>query len=265
MTPNEAVRWKGNGIVFYVSTTEKENPYSPDSRVSVIPANTLLAIASGDNKFYGTNYLKWQGVRMLSKLDKITTYNSGIGIGKSGRGWDATGLTTVKKIAEVSDVAYVVDLDAISALGTGDLRQSRRQAKSGAVALMTDKQFKESNMARYREILATRYENDGIDQEVQRAIDNATSMISAGMRSMNMGRYGEISFGTSRRGADIRMSDITNWMSNLMNDYARYVDYSNQAKDDKYGPNTYAEKEKKGYALRIKERIDKFKKNDLTW
>lgn len=259
-TPSEAYRWKGNGFVFYVSTTEKENPYSPDSRTSIIPANTLLAIASGDNKFMGTNWTKWTG-KSLSKLDKITQYNSGVGIKKPGSGWDATGLFSVKRIAEVSDVAYIVDLDALRAnYSAQGVRSDRAAARSGATAMISDKDFKQQNMARYKEIIATRYENDGIDQEVQRAIENATSMITAGIRKMEVNGYGEISFGKGKRGNLIRISDISNWMNNLMNDYERYVRYSNDSKG-----NDYYAKEKKTYALSIKEKIEKFKKNDIGW
>jgi hypothetical protein len=264
-TPNDAYRWKGNGLVFYVSTTEKENPYTPEksgwdySKVAIIPANTLLAIASGDNKFMGTNWSKWG--KTMSKLDKITQYNSGVGIKKPGSGWDATGLFSVKRIAEVSDVAYIVDLDALRAnYSTQGVRNDRAAARSGATAMISDKDFKQQNMARYKEIMATRYENDGIDQEVQRGIENATAMIAAGIRKMDTNSYGEISFGKGKRGNDIKMSDISNWMSNLMNDYERYVRYSN----DSHGNDYYA-KEKKTYALYIKDKIEKFKKNDIGW
>jgi hypothetical protein len=257
-TPNEAYRWKGNGLVFYVSTREKENPYAPDSRTSIIPANTLLAIASGDNKFMGTKWTNWGG-KTLSKLDKVTQYNSGVGIKKPGSGWDATGLFSVKRISEVADVAYIVDLDALRAnYSTQGVRTSRSAARSGATAMISDKDFKLQNMARYKEIIATRYENDDIDGEVQRAIENATSLITAGIRKMDTNGYGEISFGKSKRGNHIRMSDISNWMSNLMNDYERYVRYSN----DSHGNDYYA-KEKKNYALSIKDKIEKFKKNDI--
>jgi len=264
MTPNEAYRWKGRGVVFYVSTREKENPYGDDERISTIPANTLLAVASGDNKFYGTDWTKWGG-KKLKTIDKVRAGQSGVGISKTGSGWNATGLWNVKRISEVSDVAYVVDLDALSNLSTASLTSSRADAKKGAIAMISDKDFKQQNMAKYKEILATRYENDGIDGEVQRAIENATSMITSGMRNPKIGPYGDITFGKGKRGNDIRMSDISNWMTNLMNDYERYVRYSNEAKDSKYGPNTYAEREKKGYALSIKEKIEKFKKNDIGW
>jgi hypothetical protein len=264
MTPNEAYRWKGNGIVFYVSTREKENPYSPGENYSVdiIPANTLLAIASGDNKFYGTDWTRWSGGTMRT-IDKVRAGQSGIGIKKTGSGWDATGLWNVKRISEVSDVAYVVDLDVIRQnLSTASLSSSRKESQRGATALMSDKDFKQQNMARYKEILATRYENDGIDQEVQRGIENATAMIAAGIRNMKIGSYGEISFGKGKRGNDIRMSDISNWMTNLMSDYERYVRASNDVKD---GGSSYYEKEKKNYALSIKDKIEKFKKNDIGW
>jgi hypothetical protein len=265
-TPSEALRWKGDGAIFYVSTTEKENPYTPDnaawdySSVSVIPANTLLAITTGDNKFMGTDWTKWNG-KTLRTIDRVSQGNSGVGIKKPARGWDATGLVNAKRIAEVSDVAYIVDFAALRAnYDARGIRTDRAAARSGATAMMSDKEFKQQNMARYKEILATRYENDGVDQEVQRAIENATAMITAGMRKMDLNGYGEINFGKNKRGGLIRMSDITNWMSNLMSDYERYVRYANDSKG-----NDYYEKEKKTYALSIKDRIEKFKKNDIGW
>ena len=57
-------------------------------------------------------------------------------------------------------------------------------------------------------------------------------------------------------------------MSNILDDYARYVDYVRQAEESeaRYGEReSYYERESKNYAKRVKEKIAKIEKFDYAW
>lgn len=63
------------------------------------------------------------------------------------------------------------------------------------------------------------------------------------------------------------MRDASNHMSNILDDYSRYVDYVKQAnaeKQDGYSSGYY-EKESKNYAKEIKDKVSKIKKFDYAW
>jgi hypothetical protein len=63
------------------------------------------------------------------------------------------------------------------------------------------------------------------------------------------------------------MRDASNHMSNILDDYGRYVDYTKQAEEAKandYSSNYY-EKESANYAKEIKDKVSKIKKFDYAW
>ena len=63
------------------------------------------------------------------------------------------------------------------------------------------------------------------------------------------------------------MRDASNHMSQILDDYSRYVDYVKQAEEakaEKY-TSSYAEKESQNYAKEIKDKVSKIKKFDYAW
>lgn len=131
MNPMEAYRKSSNPdvVVFYISEKGGTNPYSKEDIYSKIEPNSLLAIASGDKKFYDIdfNYKTWKNdkptlIRKNLPGEKRSFSHGGDSIGirkqsysKGGYGAPTTGLNTVKRIADVADVAYVIDLTAVRA------------------------------------------------------------------------------------------------------------------------------------------------------
>jgi len=129
MNPMEAYRKSKSPdvIVFYMSEKGGTNPYAKEAIFSKIEPNSLLALASGDKKFYDVdyNYGTWKDgkptqIRKNLPGEKGSFSHGGdsIGIRKQsfslgGRGEQTTGLNTVKRIADVADVAYVIDLAAV--------------------------------------------------------------------------------------------------------------------------------------------------------
>ena len=229
----------GKSLVFYVTTREKENPYSEYR--STIPANSLLAITTGDNLFLGYSRERWSSPGRV-KADK--SGSGSFGIGKEYRGYGATGLYSVKRISELADVAYVIPLDDVAR--TADVKSQRAAQKSGATALIDPKRFKDENLNRYKEILATRIGGkDELSKVVLNAIDTITSQIKDAVSSGNTDRYGRIKVGVNRQGRDATTQDAAQHMKRIMDTYSEYISAlkDSEVEGDKY------------YATRAKEKM----------
>jgi len=64
------------------------------------------------------------------------------------------------------------------------------------------------------------------------------------------------------------MRDASNHMSNILDDYSRYVDYIKQAEESekRYGDReSYYERESKNYAKNIKDKINQIESFDYVW
>ena len=269
MDPNAAYKRKaGKELVFYVVTNAKENPYADGGAYSDeknLKPNTILGVANGQNEFMGA---AWSGRWSSSDRKKImsTSYTS-VGINKNYRGYGASGLYNVKRIAELADIAYVINIDALQArLSTNDISNNRDAARRGAAALLDPKKIKEENVNRYKAIIAKRL-TDGdktIDKMIEKAIEDGTDLIKNAIKEKKMGRYGDIIAGTDPRDREVKLSDVANWLRNIMDDYARFTSAEENSKKDDYS-GSYYERELKQYALSIKERVAKFEKMDIAW
>jgi len=255
-----------NAIVFYISDNQKENPYAPSDAYEsskVIPGGGyLLALASGDNSFYENTW----------KRGLIRTGNNpadSIGISKKYKGWDATGLYNVKRIAEVADRAIVINLTLLQQkYSTANIRAERNSAKSGAIAFKSDKDFKSDNMTRYQEILATKASKLPLDKMVADAIDSLAEQIKSGLKSGEKTRYGDPMIGKSSKGKEVKLRDASQHMNNILDDYSRYADYVRQEEDEikAYGKasNWYG-KSAKEYAKRCADNIKKIEDMTYAW
>jgi hypothetical protein len=269
MDPSRAYKRKaGRELVFYVVTNAKENPYADSSAWSDeknLKANTILGVANGQNEFMGA---AWSGRGYTPDRKKVMAKSdSGVGINKNYRGYGASGLYNVKRIAELADVAYVIDIDALQArLSTNDISNNRAAAKRGATALLDPKKIKEENVNRYKAIIAKRLtEGDKtIDKMIEKAIEDGTDLIKNAIKEKKMGQYGDIIAGTDPRDREVKLSDVANWLRNIMDDYARFTTAEENSKKDDYS-GSYYERELKQYALSIKERVAKFEKMDIAW
>ena len=260
-------------VIFFISDNEKENPYY-DTRNSswndykMVPGGgILLAAMSGDRQFYTNEWSRWAGGRTWSKNKKGD--EGQIGINHKYRGWGASGLNNGKRIAEVSDRVIVLNLDLIrQKYSTENLRRSREAARAGATAFKSDKEFKTANQNRYHKILADKAASLPLDKMVSDAIDKLAKQISDGLAKGEKTRYQEIKIGESPKGREVKAKDASQHMSNILDDYARYVDYIRQAEESeaRYGEReSYYERESKNYAKQVKERINKIDSFDYAW
>lgn len=273
------------GIVFYYTTQEKKNPYAdPDSYWNqTFPANALLAIGTGKEFYYITNdYRKGKGDRYsLSTNADAGRYSrsmstSDVGFNKNYRGWNASGLGSVKRVQAVADAAFVINPEGMDT--TLDKRELRAKSREGAIAFTDPKDFKRANELRYKEILTKRASKEPIDKMVEKAIDDIADLMKDAIKNQTKNKYGEIIAGTGADGRAYRINDLTNFASRIMDDYERWASYINQAteaekalKDDE-GDHSYSQYSIKRYkidaaeyAKSIKDRLKKLKKRNLAW
>ena len=262
-----------NHVIFFISDNEKENPYY-DSRNSswndykMVPGGgILLAAMSGDRQFFSNEWSRWAGGRTWSKNKKGD--EGQIGINHKYRGWGASGLNNGKRSAEVSDRVVVLNLDLIrQKYSTENLRRARAEARAGATSFKSDKEFRDANNARYHKILADKAASLPLDKMVKDAIELLAKQISDGLAKGEKTQYQEIKIGESPKGREVKARDASQHMSNILDDYARYVDYIRQAEESeaRFGEReSYYERESKDYAKRVKEKIDKIEKFDYAW
>lgn len=274
--PQKAFKNHGGSknIIFFISDNEKENPYLPSDSgsygsLATIPGGgILLAAMGGDREFYTNDWSRYSKNRAWKKDGKKGASDQ-IGVNKKYRGWDASGLSNGKRIAEVSDRVIIVNLDLIrQKYSTQQLRDARASAKAGAIAFKSDKDFKAENKNRYHQILATKAASLPLDKMVSDAIDLLTTQIKDGLAKGDKTKYEEIKIGENSKGREVKLRDASNHMSNILDNYSRYCDYIRQGEESKerYGQSeSYYERESKNYAKQIKDQINKIKGFDYAW
>lgn len=166
MDPLEAKKMRGSPekLLFWVTTQDKENPragkdYYYDDKV---PANTLVALTDGDRKWFSFQN-RW-GSTKLAREDKAR--KSDVGFEKSG-GKYGTGITNLKAVSELADVVYVLNAETVAAkLSTKNIQDERAKMKADALAMQDPSTIRKENEKRYREILANRYTEQSLKEDI---------------------------------------------------------------------------------------------------
>lgn len=273
MTPEQAKKEKrSKAVYFYFTTNEKENPYAGKSswRAETIPANTLLAITDGSNEWMATEWQKsYSRDKKATKTLKTTSRDDSDGFPKSGaRSAYGSGISSMKQVVELADRAYCLDLDVLRArYSTDSVRIKRDSAKRGAIAFQNDKDFKAENLNRYNNIIAGRAASMPIDKMVQDAIDAIATQIKDALIKGEKGQYGDIIVGKTSKGREARLQDASNHMKNILDDFQRYVNYTNRdAEEKKAGySGTYYEASVKEYAKRVTDKIKQIENFTYAW
>lgn len=270
ITPAEAAKWTSanpNHILVLYSNTAKPNPFAGkdawgDERT--IPANTVLAIIKG-KLYMGLSYDRWASKNGKAEYKIVPSADSSLGINKERNSY-GSGLNTLKKMAEVADIVYVIDPSTVPS--STQLRIERKEAKAGASAFIDDKQFKQENQSRYEAILRDRASNTDIDKLVQDAIDELTTQIKDAMANKSKSQYGDVLIGLSPKGREIKMSDAGNLMNQILRDYGYYATALNNAEESakRHGEvdNYYANSAKQ-YAKTLKDHYNKIKAKNYAW
>lgn len=246
-------------VLIYYSSREKPNPYAGKGTYDRIAANVPLAIVKG-GRIMGLGRPKGakKGGKKLFTLQPIGDAGRQLGAVDKTGGVHGSGLTSLKRIADVADVVYVIDPANVPS--STDLLHLRKEAKSGAVAFINDNDFKKQNQSRYEEILKERAANDDIDKIVSDAIETLAQHIKDGLSKQQVDDYGNMIIGTNPQGRSVNMTDAGNVMNRILNDYTKYVEYQNSAKVayDRHGimAKAYIDRAK-SQAKSIKDRVRK--------
>ena len=230
MDPQTARKEKrANAVYFYVTTSQKENPYIEGNipniyNNGIIQSNTLLAMTNGQNEWYSTGYNRYSKTETISKA---SSREDAAGFDKrDSKRYDGSGITSITKVAELADIAYVIDLDVLKArYSTTQLTLQRANDKRGATAFQSDKDFKAENKSRYNQILAQKASAMPMDSVVLGAIDTLSTQIKDALTKGEKGKYGELIIGLDPKGREIKMNDAANLMRNILDEYNRYVGY----------------------------------------
>ena len=261
-------------VVFYIVDNEKSNPYaSNDSWEYENIKPGLLALTRGKD-FLGVSYDQRESQRDRSarggkygstKKTLSKSETDAVGGSKKYSGYDGSGVSSIKRAAELADRAIAIHLS--SGTSADSDRSARTKAREGAIAFTSGKDFKKANLARYNEILANKAAALPLDKVVEDSINLLTKHITDAFKSGEKTQYGETKIGVDKRGRDIKVTDASNIMSNLLNDYDRYVRYladAEKEKDSGYSTGYY-EKNAKQYAKSIKDRAKKIKDMNYAW
>ena len=261
-------------VVFYIVDNEKSNPYAAVGSwgySSVRPG--LLALTRGKD-FLGVSYDQRETQRdRAARGGKYGSYKKtlsksetdAVGGSKKYSGYEGSGISSIKRAAELADRAIALHLS--SGTSADSDRSARTKAREGAIAFTSGKDFKKANLARYNEILQNKAAALPLDKVVEDSINLLTKHITDAFKSGEKTQYGETKIGVDKRGREIKVTDASNIMSNLLNDYDRYVRYLTDAEKEKdSGYSTgYYEKNAKQYAKSIKDRAKKIKDMDYAW
>lgn len=269
LNPEDAKKYTAknpDAILIYYSQTAKPNPFAGDYSYGekTIPGDAVLAVVK--NKVYmglsSGRYTQGKTEYSLTNLKGGYSRYSPSDLGAIGKGGGKyeSGLTTLDKIAIVSDAVYVIEPSLMPK--SGPIKAERSKSRAGATAFVSDKEFKSANMARYNAILSDRASKMPLDKEVGDAIELLTSYIKDAIGSNLKTEYGEILVGESPKGKKLTMQDATNVMRNLLNDFGRYVQYSNEVTKE---GGRYYEEESKKYAKSVTDYIRKIKNKDFAW
>jgi hypothetical protein len=269
--PEVAQKWataNPKDILIYYSTKEKENPYAGRDawRTNTISADIVLGVVKGKSML-GLQYDKWasKGGKAEYKIVQDGDKNDSIGVSKQGGVYGA-GITTISRIAKLSDVVYVINPDIVAS--SKETRDERKESRQGAIAFIDDKQFKAENLSRYNAILKDRASNDDIDKIVFDSIDKLSDQIKSAIESGAKGQYGDILIGLNPKGREVKMSDAGNLMSNILRDYGYYASAKNDADTsrERHGEiDTYYTNRVKEYAKTIKDHSKKIDTKNYAW
>ena len=106
-----------------------------------------------------------------------------------------------------------------------------------------------------------------IDTMVSDAIDTLSIQIKDALAKGDKTKYGDILVGTSQRGRQAKLTDASNHMRNILDDFQRYVSSTNQAEIEKkagYGGDYY-ERDVKRYAKEITDKIKQIETFSYAW
>lgn len=271
LTPEQAKKEKRESAVYlYFTTNEKENPYAGKNswNATNVPANTLLAITDGSNEWMNAEWSKHSKQATGRTLVK-TKRDDSAGLNKSSASDQyGTGISSLKQVVDLADRAYCLDLTILRArYSTTALKAEREGARKGATAIMDPRAFRDENKARYNAILAQKASELPMDKIVLDAIEELSNQIKDALVNAEKGKYGELIMGLDPKGREVKLSDASNLMRGILDEYQRYVgDVAASEKEVAAGYGTsYYDRSIKERSKNIMDRVKKIENKNYAW
>ena len=229
------------GLVFWVNTQRKQNPYANRSWDTTLPEGVMAVTLMGKVQYDGRTGVGPKG---------ISKYGDASGHGKRGT-------LQLKKLKEIADEIYVMDFESFRG-GTKALKAKRAELSLGKDKFKDAPAWRRANLKRYKDIMNARVgTRDNVDSMVAKIVKLANEAVAEGMAVIKVGRYDELV--TTINGNEVAMKDVTSTMSRALRSYGEYIRQDNAAEREKaqgYGSyNRDASKETAGY---IKEMLRAF-------
>lgn len=232
--PDKAAKYtkhNPSAVLIYYSTKEKRNPYKGEYfyNENDIPKNRVLAVVK--NSVYVALEYKGSKKSVSSFIKPDSRYASSLGINTSG-GKYGSGLTNLKRMAEVSDVVYVIDPDRTPS--SKEIRNERVESRRGALALKDPKLIKQENISRYEEIIKERrFKESSIDGKVQETFNTLNKQLQDAIELNKFDERGNLIIGKSKKDKNIYLSDMSSITSKLLSSYSSYIRYMNDFEIEK--------------------------------
>ena len=251
-------------------TLQKKSPASPE--ILKDGMMTFWVVKTEKPNIFRTGYASYNvrpGILAVTLGGKIQYFNRGGQISPKGSrsqapvGKAERGQLMVKKLKELADETYTFNLGDFRG-GTTALKAKRAELKLGKDTFQNAKQWKQANLARYKQILDARVgTRDQVDKMVANIVKIANEAIKTGMEITKMSKYDRLL--TTINGNEVPIENVTNAMTRVLNLYAQYIRYENAAEREKGG---YGEEYNLNYAKdtagTIKKIMMAFQKGDAN-
>ena len=247
MTPLNPLALKDGMMTFWVVKTSKPNIFRTGYASSTVQPGILAVTLGGKIQYFN------RGGQISPKGSR-----SQAPVGKAERGQ-----LMVKKLKELADEIYTFNLGNFRG-GTTALKAKRAELKLGKDTFQNAKQWKQANLARYKQILDARVgTRDQVDKMVANIVKIANEAIKTGMEITKMSKYDRLL--TTINGNEVPIENVTNAMTRVLNLYAQYIRYENAAEREQGG---YGEEYNLNYAKdtagTIKKIMMAFQKGDAN-
>jgi len=209
--PKKVKREKNNKLMFWLTLIDKSDP----NRLNLtIKEGTLLGVSEGS---------------LLVKDNHSKGFLGYAGLHKS--------IKTVKKLAELADVVYSVDLDVLTRkYGTKELITKRQTLKKGATALLSDTEFRKLNQDRYEEIITARYDPGKMNALMKEIVDISNEKYTEELAKIKVSKeFTKIRYDGWGKLVPRVIKDITNEAWSAYETYIRYAKEFEEAKEQYAG------------------------------
>ena len=233
---------------------------------------TFWVVKTEKPNIFRTGYASYNvrpGVLAVTLGGKIQYFNRGEGIGAKGRdkepvGKAERGQLMVKKLKQLADETYTFNLGDFRG-GTSALKAKRAELKLGKDTFQNAKQWKQANLARYKQILDSRVgSRDQVDAMVAKIVKMANKAIETGMEITKMGKYDRLM--TTVSGNEVPIENVTDAMGRTLRFYAEFIRSENRAEADKKAgyEDSYNAQQAKEIAGTIKKIMMAFDRGDAN-